>query len=87
MDEGKSLIPNFSPASVIPAPDENYGLTSEENFASAMVSARGIIEGWLFKTSQNLTFFSMEAFHRRYYRLNLMTEELKIFEKPDGALK
>ncbi len=87
MDEDKSLVSYFNPASILPAPDADNGLTSEENFASAVVSARGIIEGWLYKTSQNLSFFSMEAFHRRYYRLNLMTEELKIFEKPDGALK
>ena len=29
----------------------------------------------------------MSAFHKRFYRLNLMTEELKVFEKPDGSLK
>jgi len=26
-------------------------------------------------------------FHKRYYRLNLMIEELKIFDKPGGSLK
>ena len=29
----------------------------------------------------------MSAFHKRFYRLNLMTEELKVFEKPEGTLK
>jgi len=31
--------------------------------------------------------FQMSAFHKRFYRLNLMTEELKVFEKPEGSLK
>lgn len=29
----------------------------------------------------------MSAFHKRFYRLNLMTEELKVFDKPEGTLK
>jgi len=31
--------------------------------------------------------FQSNIYHLRYYRLNLMLEELKIFDKPSGTLK
>ena len=55
--------------------------------AAALFSSRGIIEGWLYKTSQKYSFFQSELFYKRYYRLNLMTEELKIFNEPGGRIK
>ena len=57
------------------------------DLAAALVSSRGIIEGWLYKTSQKFGFFQSELFFKRYYRLNLMTEELKIFNEPGGRMK
>ena len=66
------------------AGNENLG---DGELAQAIISSRGIAEGWLYKTSQKLGFFQADLFHKRYYRLNLMTEELKIFDKPDGSVK
>jgi hypothetical protein len=60
---------------------------NKEELAEALASSRGIIEGWLYKTAQALGIFKQKVFHKRYYRLNLMTEDLKIFDKPDGTLK
>lgn len=31
--------------------------------------------------------FQSNIYYLRYYRLNLMMEELKVYEKPDGSLK
>ena len=62
-------------------------LSNDAELMAAMVSSRGLIEGWLFKTSQKAGFFQTDLFYRRFYRLNLMTDELKLFDKPEGKLK
>ena len=39
--------------------------------AQALVSSRGMVEGYLYKTSQSQGFFTVELFHKRYYKLSL----------------
>lgn len=82
--------PNNDEESKEPAADDGKDsgkATGDGELAQAIISCRGQCEGWLYKTSQKLGFFQADLFHKRYYRLNLMTEELKIFDKPDGSLK
>ena len=71
----------------MPAIDDEDEYRGDGDLAQAFVSAQGTIEGWLYKTSQSRSLFQSDTFHKRYYRLNLMTEELKVFNKPDGNLK
>lgn len=53
----------------------------------ALKSSRTIIETWAFKTSQSKGLFQSNIYHLRYFKLNLMMEELKVYEKPEGKLK
>ena len=51
-----------------------------------MFSAQGSLEGWLYKTSQKVSFWQSDFFHKRYYKLDLRTQVLKVFSRPEGTL-
>ena len=52
-----------------------------------MFSAKVVIDGWLFKTAQKFGFMQIKFFFKRFYRLNLMSQELSIYESPFGSAK
>lgn len=60
-------------------------MLNDEDYADidALVSMKGVIEGWLFKTSQKQGMMG-SLFHKRFYKLNLMTGELAVYEKFDA---
>lgn len=83
----KSLVCTVDLPELLDDDGESAEYRGDEEFAQAFVSSQGTIEGWLYKTSQAMGLFQSEAFHKRYYRLNMLTEELKVFDKPNGKLK
>lgn len=74
----KGLIPAFKPLAV------NF---EDAELDAGLTSSRAIIESWVFKTSQSKGMFQSKVYHMRFFRLNLMLEELKVFDKPDGKPK
>lgn len=64
-----------------------FKLPEGEEIGAGLASSRAIVESWVYKTSQSKGMFQSNIYHLRYYRLNLMMEELKVYEKPDGVAK